>query len=101
MKRTFWKLCILLIALTMMLTAGAFAEGMIGLTALGLYGLSTLCGMQWACLRLRQEDEAALRAAQARRAARMARRRTAPVCGKEQTDQKADRPGEGAASAAA
>ncbi len=79
MKRSFWKLCILLIALTMLLTAGAFAEGMIGLTALGLYGLSTLCGIQWACLRLRQEDEAALRAAEARRAARQARRRAAPA----------------------
>ena len=52
MKEMFWKLCVLAIGLTMLLTVGAFAEGSIGLGALGLYGVSTVCGIQWACAKV-------------------------------------------------
>lgn len=54
MKEMFWKLCVLTIGLTMLLTVGAFAEGSIGLGALGLYGVSTVCGIQWACAKVQQ-----------------------------------------------
>lgn len=57
MKQFFWKFCVLAIALTMMLTAGAFAEGTIGIVALGLYGLSTVCGIQWACAKVLEWEQ--------------------------------------------
>ena len=66
MKQFFWKFCVLAIALTMLLTAGAFAEGTIGIVALGLYGLSTVCGIQWACAKVLEWEQPR----QARRAPR-------------------------------
>ena len=57
MKQFFWKFCVLAIALTMLLTAGAFAEGTIGIVALGLYGLSTVCGIQWACAKVLEWEQ--------------------------------------------
>lgn len=49
MRSAMWKVCMLLIALAMLMTLGAFAEGSIGVVALCLYGMSMLFGMQWAC----------------------------------------------------
>ncbi len=74
MKSTLWKLCVLLIAFTMFLTIGAFAEGTIGIVALLLYGLSTCCGICWAfdrafaCEESNAEYRRADKAAPARRA---------------------------------
>lgn len=46
MKSTMWKICMLLIALSMLTVLGSFAEGSIGLVTLCLYGMSMLFGMQ-------------------------------------------------------
>lgn len=70
MRSAMWKVCMLLIALAMLMTLGAFAEGSIGVVALCLYGMSMLFGMQWACA----EATRCERQEQARAAARAARR---------------------------
>lgn len=74
MKSAMWKVCILLVALTMLMTMSAFAEGTIGLAALCLYGMSTVFGIQWAHAKAEQWEEIeAERAAHRRRAQRAAR----------------------------
>lgn len=73
MKSTMWKVCMLLIALAMLMTLGAFAEGSIGVVALCLYGMSMLFGMQWTCAeatRCEQQEQARAEARTARRARR-------------------------------
>lgn len=72
MKSTMWKICMLLIALSMLTVLGSFAEGSIGLVTLCLYGMSMLFGMQWACAEATRCEQAEQARAQAR-AARHAR----------------------------
>lgn len=82
MKSTMWKVCMLLIALAMFMTLGAFAEGSIGVVTLCLYGMSMLFGMQWACseaTRCEQQEQARAEARAARQARKSAQEEERPL----------------------